>query len=948
MRPGRILAIFAILAFGFAPSAAQKRPATKQRHASPKEMHQARMEFQAGQRAEKRGDWTLAFSEYSRAAHDWPEKTAYRLRESLARFHLVQARAYQAEREAAAGELQAAQRDFKLALALEPSYSVARQRLGEVDQMMAKRAEVEPGSASQLPQIRPAPGKRSFDYRGDTEGAYQEIARQFGVAAAFDPEMPHQMIRFQVSGVDFPTAMRLVGEMTGTFWKALGPRLFFVTANTPAKVREYAPSMVRTVLLPASQSVTDMEQTARVVRSIAELTHTQLDTAARTLTLSGPVDKVNLATTLIHEIEQPRGEILLEMDILEVDRNLARQIGIIPPTSSTIYTISPTQIQEAASSLAGLINVITQVFGQPSAIAGLPASQVGALLGAGQLSASSLLPPLVAFGGGKTTFLATLPSAVAQLAESLNLVQSGQQMMLRAEDGEAATLFVGDRYPITLETLSSSLTAPALVPNVSQSSFPRSDFPTGQQPAAIATADFNGDGFADMAVANETDNTVSILLNDGAGSFTTGELLQVPNAPVALVAGDFNGDGKQDLAVVSRDANQVSIFTGNGDGTFSLTRQITVDQSPVAIVTADFNGDNVPDLAVANSASNTVSILLGAGDGSFEPPVALPTGTTPVALATTDFNGDGFADLAVVDQGDNAVLIYTGQGDGTFVRGSAFATGASPNAIAEADFNNDGFTDLAITNQTDNTVSILFGNGDATFQPKIDIETGAGPSAVLTADFNIDGVPDIAIANENDNTISIFINNGSGSFGNRLDVESGNGPDALATADFDQNGRPDLAIANGTDNTVSVILNDITLVPGTAAGQTPYPGSEFVDLGLKVTVTPRLHPDNSVTLKMKVEIKGLGSRSVNGIPILTNRSFEQTARVVDGQPTLIVSALQPQESLTLTGWPGLELLAHRNRQNQSSELVIVVRPRLVRMPDYKSQTIYAGVGPNAP
>ena len=64
------------------------------------------------------------------------------------------------------------------------------------------------------------------------------------------------------------------------------------------------------------------------MRSIAEITRTQLDTAARTLTLRGTPDKVSLATTLIHEIEQPRGEILLELDILEVNRNLARQIGV--------------------------------------------------------------------------------------------------------------------------------------------------------------------------------------------------------------------------------------------------------------------------------------------------------------------------------------------------------------------------------------------------------------------------------------------------------------------------------------------------------------------------------------------------------------------------------------------------------------------------------------------
>jgi Bacterial type II and III secretion system protein/FG-GAP-like repeat len=948
MRFGRLLAFFAAFALVSAALAAQKRPAGKKPHASAQEIRQARHEFQAGQRAEKRGDWTLAFSYYSRAAHDWPERAEYRLRESLARFHLVQARAYQAESEAANGHLRAAQRNFKLALALEPSYSVARQRLGEIDQMLAKRPEIEPGTQESVPRIESAPGKRSFDYRGDTEGAYQEIARQFGVEAGFDPEMPHQTIRFQVNDVDFPTAMRLLGEMTGTFWRPLTPRLFFVTADTPAKVLEYAPSIVRTVLLPASQSVSDMEETARIVRSIAEITRTQLDTAARTLTLRGTPDKVNLATALIHEIEQPRGEILLELDILEVDRNLARQIGVIPPTSATVYTISPTQIQQAQSSFAGLISVITQIFGQPSAIAGLPASQVSALLGAGQLSISSLLPPLVAFGGGETTFLLTVPSAIAQLSESLNLVQSGQQMMLRAEDGEPATLFVGDRYPITLSTLSSSITAPAIIPTVSQSSFPRSDYPVGQLPAAIATADFNGDGYADMAVANETDNTVSILLNDGAGSFTDGEVIPVPAAPVALVTGDFNGDGKEDLAVVSRDAGVVSILSGNGDGTFSLAGQYSVGQNPSAIVTADFNGDGVADLAVANSGSNTVSILLGTGTGAFEAPIDLPTGTTPVALATADFNGDSKADLAIVDQGDNAVLIYMGNGDGTFTRGSAFATGDFPTSIVAADFNNDSKIDLAVTNQNDNTVSVLFGNGDGTFQSQIAFETAAGPVAILAADFNIDGVPDLAVANENDNTVSIFLNNGTGNFGNRIDVQSGTGPDALASADFDQNGRPDLAIANGTDNNVSVILNDISLVPGSNATQTPYPGSEFVDLGLKVTVTPRLHPDHSVTLKMKVEIKGLGSQDVNGIPVLTNRSFEQTARVVDGQPTMIVSALQPQESLTLTGWPGLQLLAHRNRQNQNTELVIVVRPHLVRMPNFKSKTIYAGVGPGTP
>ena len=917
---------------------------------SREKQQEARKEFRAGERAERRGDWTLAFAHYGRAVLDSPKNGKYRLQAALARFHLVQARTYRAESEAAAGHLRQARQSFEMALKLDPTYSVARERLEEIDQMIVERPAAESQQpAPALPQIRPLPGVQSFDYRGDTEGAYQEVARQFGVAAAFDPDMPHRMIRFRVKDVDFRTAMRLLAEMTGTYWSAMGSRLFFVTANTPANVKKFGPTEVRTVLLSSSSSVSGMEETARVVRDIAELTRTQLDTETHTLTLSGPPEKVELAANLIHEIEQPRGEMLLEMDILEVNRNMAEQLGITPPTSATVYTLTPSQISEAQQSFAGLLDVITQVFGQPSAIAGLPASQVQALLGAGQLSVSDLIPPLLAFGGGQTTFLYTLPGAVAQLAQSLNLVQSGQQMMLRAEDGEPATLFVGDRYPVALASYSSSLAAPALVPQVSNSNFPTSDYPVGQKPAAVVAADFNGDGYADLAVANEGDNSVTILLNDGSGSFSQGEVISVPPGPVALAAGDFNGDKKEDLAVVSSTAGMVSILNGNGDGTFTLGAQISVGTNPVAIASGDFNGDGVTDLAVANSGSNTVSILLGRGDGTFVHAYDLPVGKTPVALVATDLNGDGKTDLAVVNQGDNDVEVFLGNGDGTFKPGTTYATGATPSAIAAGDFNGDGKNDLAVTNQADNTVSLLFGNGDGTFQPQIAFETGDGPAAVVAADFNLDGYPDLAVANETGNTVSLMINNGNGNLSTRIDVATGSGPDALATADFDENGRPDLAIANQADNNVSVILNDISLVPGSSvAGQAPYPGFQFVDLGLKVTVTPRLHPDGSVTLKLKAEIHGLTPETVNGIPVLTNRTIEQTARVEDGQPTMLVSFLNPTESLTLTGWPGLAFLGARNPQSQQEELVIVVRPRLVRAPTYKSRTFYAGIGTGQP
>ncbi len=98
-----------------------------------------------------------------------------------------------------------------------------------------------------------------------------------------------------------------------------------------------------------------------------------------------------------------------------------------------------------------------------------------------------------------------------------------------------------------------------------------------------------------------------------------------------LVAGDFNGDGRTDLAFngeLTYD-NTVSVLLGNGDGTFQPQVAYTVGLYPKDIVAGDFNGDGRTDLAVANAYDNTVSVLLSNGDGTFQPQVTYTVGRTP-------------------------------------------------------------------------------------------------------------------------------------------------------------------------------------------------------------------------------------------------------------------------------------------------------------------------------
>jgi hypothetical protein len=99
--------------------------------------------------------------------------------------------------------------------------------------------------------------------------------------------------------------------------------------------------------------------------------------------------------------------------------------------------------------------------------------------------------------------------------------------------------------------------------------------------------------------------------------------------PQAIVTADFNGDGKFDLATVNNLDNTVSVLLGNGDGTFQAPKTYNVTGlHPVSLAVGDFNGDHVPDLVTAN-ATGDLSVLLGNGDGTFAPAtsVGLPTAT---------------------------------------------------------------------------------------------------------------------------------------------------------------------------------------------------------------------------------------------------------------------------------------------------------------------------------
>jgi len=262
-------------------------------------------------------------------------------------------------------------------------------------------------------------------------------------------------------------------------------------------------------------------------------------------------------------------------------------------------------------------------------------------------------------------------------------------------------------------------------------------------------------------------------------------------------------------------------------------------------------------------------------------------------------------------------------------------------------------------NQSLNEVTVLLNDGTGFFTAAAGspLATAAIPAGVVIADFTNDGIGDIGVTNNGAGTLGINAGLGSGQYSQRIELTTPAGPLAVSSAVLTSSGLPDAIVtaSSGTNNFVSVLLDPSSFAAGGSSSpgsvQTPYPGSEYIDLGVKVKATPSIHENNEVTLQLEFEIRALSGDSVNGIPIITNRTISQTVRLREGEPSVIAGLLDQEETKSLNGIPGFANLpgvgyafGQRNTTSNDTEFLIVVTPRRMSDRIRQARTRYAGRG----
>jgi Ca2+-binding RTX toxin-like protein/methionine-rich copper-binding protein CopC len=460
------------------------------------------------------------------------------------------------------------------------------------------------------------------------------------------------------------------------------------------------------------------------------------------------------------------------------------------------------------------------------------------------------------------------------------------------------------------------------------------DYAVAGYPNLIITADINGDGKADIISTTgnnyySTNGIVSVLLNNGDGTFAPKTDYAINGAFASVTIADINGDGKADIIGIRvlgcyYDSRFVSVLLNNGDGTFAPKTDFVLDGTYNSVTTADINGDNNADIIIMSmdSSSNTgkVSVLLSKGDGTFAPKTDYATdgflGYDPVI--TADLNGDSKADIIFMSRDTSGITgkvsVLLSKGDGTFAPATDYAIDGSLTTATTADINGDSKADMIMTSidfaNAISKVSVLLNNGDGTFAQKTDYAYASNINSyspsVTTTDLNGDGKVDLVVSAAdyfgNISNVSVLLNNGDGTFAPKTDYVIGDYgvyPSSVLALDLNGDGYKDilykLSDGQGSDRIVALLNN----AHGAFDEQIAYTsGGDFSSL-----TTTDLNNDGKADL---IGATTDSSSGVNKVSVLLN-TWQPPITFTEQTPLLPFSNITITEPDGTTAWNGSSL-----------------------------------------
>jgi general secretion pathway protein D len=291
--------------------------------------------FRAGERAENAQDWDRAVLEYSRALKNDPGNARARSRLERARLRAAQEHLTSARRLAARGLYKEALDEYRLSADLNPA------AVGVVDEMRQVEATRAAGTAASnfealkervreraLPGLALSPEAREplgLSFRNASlREVYQALGRVGGVNFVFDPQFQDTTVTLDLREVAFEQALTAVASVGRTFHRVIDSRVVSVIPDTPGRRRDNEQQVVKTFFL----SNADLKETIDLLRIVLGARRVAALAGSNALTISDTPDKVSAAERIIEVVDKQRAEVMVDVEILEVNRTRLRDYGI--------------------------------------------------------------------------------------------------------------------------------------------------------------------------------------------------------------------------------------------------------------------------------------------------------------------------------------------------------------------------------------------------------------------------------------------------------------------------------------------------------------------------------------------------------------------------------------------------------------------------------------------
>jgi len=425
---------------------------------------------------ESKKEWDAALENYEKALSEDPAEIVYQMALQKTRLQASLMHIDNGLKLRSQGQLGEALLEFQKAYAIDPSSAIATQEIQLTQDMIARERkrvqetgkEAAPAERAltpveqvkkdeldkidrilSVPELRPInpillhlriPGQK-------TKTVFESIAAYAGINVVWDPEyQPPQKdsISVDFDNTSLEQALDYVAVQTKSYWKPLSPNTIFITNDNANKRRDYEEQVTKVFYLQNVATPAELQEIVNVIRTAADINRVFPYNSQFALVVRGEADRVELASKLIHDLDKPKSEVLVDILVMEASSAFSRQLTAA--IASTGLNLPVNFAPRSALQVQGTNNnnnnsnnnSQTAANGTNAAVSTTPSSS----------ATSGAFIPLANLGHlSSADFATTLPSALLQAAMSDTRTRVLQAPQLRAVDNQKATLKIGERQP---------------------------------------------------------------------------------------------------------------------------------------------------------------------------------------------------------------------------------------------------------------------------------------------------------------------------------------------------------------------------------------------------------------------------------------------------------------------------------------------------------------------